>query len=696
MAGVAALTMSSTLTVDTNTFFVDATNNRVGIRTTSPLDNLFILNNVNGQGGMSIANNGAGNSSQSVINLISFFPDPTSILSATNKVWQIAARGNAYNSPASEANDLAVLFNDGATVRTAFILDSATGNTTFSNTAITTTQNAIQLGPFNTTAGNTGEERFMELAANGSNYVGFKAPDSIATNTVWTLPSSGGTNGYALTTNGTGALSWSNVGGANDVSNPSISTDNAVARFDGATGLLIQNSGVIIDDSNNVTGISTLTVSGNMNVDSGTLYVDAANNRVGIGKTNPTVPLDVTGTVKFGGSLDMTSNQIANVANPSSNQDAMTLVYGSTGRSIFGRFNPIYQNANATAANDPQTMVTANANGIYSSNANYNATQFLPATGYVASGTPFYFRTDATLNVTVSKNRTNLASDIVLTTGQIAIFIYNSANTTYEYQGTFTHSSLTPILTFNSLGNSYSFPTGRGTNGQVLTTDGAGSLSWVTNAGGDVTGPAASTDTAIARFNGATGKIIQNSGVNIDNNGSMTFQAGQFIRFPHANQTNTDDGKIGSRIFSEGFNIVGTQTSAGAGRKTQLWGSLNIVSGSGTDTGDLQTSGQISSGATTITTGAVDWGSGNIISTSYNCAAAITFANLKIGGTYTLAVTDTGITQCTFDTNTTGTNAATVTYRFRPANTVRVANTHTLYTLMRVGNTVYVSWGSNF
>ncbi len=37
-------------------------------------------------------------------------------------------------------------------------------------------------------------------------------------------------------------------------------TDNAVARFDGAAGAL-QNSGVIIDDSNNITGVSTLTAS---------------------------------------------------------------------------------------------------------------------------------------------------------------------------------------------------------------------------------------------------------------------------------------------------------------------------------------------------------------------------------------------------------------------------------------------------
>lgn len=50
--------------------------------------------------------------------------------------------------------------------------------------------------------------------------------------------------------------------GSGDVSGPGSSTDNAVVRWDGAAGTDIQNSAVIIDDSNNVTGIVALTASG--------------------------------------------------------------------------------------------------------------------------------------------------------------------------------------------------------------------------------------------------------------------------------------------------------------------------------------------------------------------------------------------------------------------------------------------------
>jgi hypothetical protein len=51
--------------------------------------------------------------------------------------------------------------------------------------------------------------RFREATANGTNYVGFQAPSSIAADLTWTLPAAIGTANQVLTTDGSGTLSFS-------------------------------------------------------------------------------------------------------------------------------------------------------------------------------------------------------------------------------------------------------------------------------------------------------------------------------------------------------------------------------------------------------------------------------------------------------------------------------------------------------
>jgi hypothetical protein len=96
----------------------------------------------------------------------------------------------------------------------------------------------------------------------GGQYVALQAPGTIATSYTLTLPVDDGTNGQALTTDGSGVLSWATAG----VTGPASSTDNAIARYDGTTGDLIQNSGVTIDDSNNVSGVGTVATTGDATI----------------------------------------------------------------------------------------------------------------------------------------------------------------------------------------------------------------------------------------------------------------------------------------------------------------------------------------------------------------------------------------------------------------------------------------------
>ena len=73
----------------------------------------------------------------------------------------------------------------------------------------TSGQSAVVVNPYGTSAANTGELRFKELSS--TNYVGFKAPDNIAADKIWTLPATDGATNQVLKTDGAGNLIWTSV-----------------------------------------------------------------------------------------------------------------------------------------------------------------------------------------------------------------------------------------------------------------------------------------------------------------------------------------------------------------------------------------------------------------------------------------------------------------------------------------------------
>lgn len=108
----------------------------------------------------------------------------------------------------------------------------------------TNLQAALVVGPYGASAGNTGEIRLLELAANGTHYLGQKAPDSLAASRVVVWPSSDPTSGQVLTagapSGGVITLSWSTpaapAGGYNliQVDGSSLPQDTTL-NFLGAT-----------------------------------------------------------------------------------------------------------------------------------------------------------------------------------------------------------------------------------------------------------------------------------------------------------------------------------------------------------------------------------------------------------------------------------------------------------------------------
>ena len=118
----------------------------------------------------------------------------------------------------------------------------------------------------------------------------------------------GTVNASALYING---VAVTNSGG--DVVGPAASTDNAAARFDLATGKLLQNSVVLIGDTGNITGVNDLTVTGNLTVNGTTTTVNSGTVSTGdsllalanANTTTDVVDIGIVGLYDTSGSQDL-------------------------------------------------------------------------------------------------------------------------------------------------------------------------------------------------------------------------------------------------------------------------------------------------------------------------------------------------------------------------------------------------------
>ena len=104
-----------------------------------------------------------------------------------------------------------------------------------------------------------GTLKIMEDTDNGSNFVGLKAPDTIASNFTLTLPTADGTNGQVLGTNGSGVLSFvsttSSIAGASDTNISSASS-----------GQILVHDGSDSFDNVSVSGDATLASNGALTI----------------------------------------------------------------------------------------------------------------------------------------------------------------------------------------------------------------------------------------------------------------------------------------------------------------------------------------------------------------------------------------------------------------------------------------------
>lgn len=100
--------------------------------------------------------------------------------------------------------------------------------------------------------------KLYEDTDNGTNYVGFAAPASIAANIQWTLPGADGTANQALVTSGAGVLSFASM-----LSTSTANTFTALQTFSGSSSVAAQK----LTNAKEVCTVSATAATGTINFD---------------------------------------------------------------------------------------------------------------------------------------------------------------------------------------------------------------------------------------------------------------------------------------------------------------------------------------------------------------------------------------------------------------------------------------------
>lgn len=414
---------------------------------------------------------------------------------------------------------------------------------------------------------------------------------------------------------------WAALAGGGDVSGPGSSTDNAIVRFDGIGGVTIQNSLVIIDDTDNVTGMTTLTLP---NTGLHILDINASHDLIVAAGSDLTA--DRTLTITTGDSDRMltisSSTTLGGGSHSGTNtgDQTITLTSDVTGSGVgsfattiaadavsdtklrdSGALSVIGRSANSTG--DPADISTTATSGAV----------------LRESGSTIGFGTIATTGITDAA--VTLAKIQNIDTSRILGRITALSGATEELTGTQATTLLVGFVGDAGSGGTKGLVPAPTTGDATKYLKGDGT--WATVSGsGDVVGPASATDNAIVRFDLTTGKLIQDSGIIIDDSNNVTGVA--TITIANTGLHILDTNASHDLIVVPGSNLTADRTLTlitGDADKTLTVASDTTLGGgshSGTNTGDQ---------TITLTTDVTGTGTGSFATTI--AAGAVTYAKMQ-------------------------------------------------------------------
>ena len=414
----------------------------------------------------------------------------------------------------------------------------------------------------------------------GINTITISAPSAVTASYAITLPAAQGASNTYLKNDGSGVLTWGVLSGTGDVVGPASATDNAIVRFDTTTGKLIQNSLVIISDTADISGLKTIALSGST---SGTLTVQAAATTTSYTLTLPDAQGAADTYLKNDGTGTLTwaSAGSGSVSGPvTSTDEALARFDGTTGKiiqnstvllsdtgALSGLISIVMKDTGSnTITINPPTTVTSSYTltlPVAQSTSSRISALYNDGTGALSWQTnPVSFTGTSPVSYLIPVFADNTGRSIKRIIGNIALSDTDEIQNVYklEFNKDNIYIGTDPIRTnvinigkttdpaafvsIDGVNNIYfngsmvfgvqpgfrgaaypiNFPASAGAVGDILVLGNpiSGQLNWSSTMGGDVFGPASSMDNAVARFDGITGKLLQNSSVSLSDTADLT------------------------------------------------------------------------------------------------------------------------------------------------------------------------------